>query len=475
MYMGIPYALVDRENPFGPAHPNPQFSGIFEAIDDTAVCPQRNEFNNELAGTLDCLHVNVYVPDTITDKKLPVLVWIYGGAFTIGFAGRYVYGPKFLVRHDVILVTLNYRVGPYGFMCTGTERVPGNQGIKDQLLALEWVRDNIQAFGGDVENINVFGQSAGAMSIEIQLLSTQEKLFKRAILHSGSVARPGIVIQPNKDTPIKLATRLGYNAENLDDALDFLSNEDVLKVINASTSITTLFRPCYENSFLQYPLNYHNDQIRSTDILIGYTDQETLLFHLHSTTEDLQASDIFNETINIFNLNTERYARIMRRFYIGDEEITESVRWEIINYHSDFTFAYPVHRSVNKFLNNGQIVYHFIFSYSGGRNFIKVRQNVTEGGAAHTDDLGYLFDMELFDSNPEGTDKIMVDRMTTMWTNFIKYGDPTPEPSDLLPVRWLPATRETLHCLHIDSDITTSIRPDHDRYALWDLLFKLFE
>ncbi|VVC87374.1 unnamed protein product [Leptidea sinapis] len=169
-----------------------EIHGIFEAIDDTAVCPQRNEFNNELAGILDCLHVNVYVPDTITDKNLPVLVWIYGRAFTIGFAGRYVYGPKCLVRHDVILVTLSYRVGPYGFLCPGTERVPGNQGIKDQLLALEWVKVNIQAFGGDVENINVFRQSAGAMSIEIQLLSTQEKLFKRAILHSGFVARPGI-------------------------------------------------------------------------------------------------------------------------------------------------------------------------------------------------------------------------------------------------------------------------------------------
>ncbi|VVD03539.1 unnamed protein product [Leptidea sinapis] len=90
----------------------------------------------------------------------------------MGFAGRYVYGPKFLVRHDVILVTLNYRVGPYGFMCPGTKRVPESQGIKDQLFALEWVRDNIEAFGRDVENINVFGPSAGAMSIEIQLLST---------------------------------------------------------------------------------------------------------------------------------------------------------------------------------------------------------------------------------------------------------------------------------------------------------------
>ncbi|XP_050667231.1 esterase B1-like [Leptidea sinapis] len=125
MYMGIPYAEVDRENPFGTAIPNPKFDGIFLANDDTAICPQVNQFTNTITGSLDCLHVNVYVPNTTA--KLPVFVWIYGGAMVRGFASRFLYGPKFLVRHDVILVTLNYRLGPYGFMCLGTDKVPVTQ------------------------------------------------------------------------------------------------------------------------------------------------------------------------------------------------------------------------------------------------------------------------------------------------------------------------------------------------------------
>lgn len=105
------------------------------------------------------------------------MIHIHGGGFSIGFAGRFAYGPSFLVKHDVILVTLNYRLGPYGFMCLHTPEVPGNQGLKDQLIALRWIRDNIESFGGDANVITVLGGSAGARSIDLHLLSRHEKLF----------------------------------------------------------------------------------------------------------------------------------------------------------------------------------------------------------------------------------------------------------------------------------------------------------
>lgn len=110
---------------------------MFEAYDDSAVCPQVEEFNNTIVGSLDCLNLNVFVPNKASsEKKLPVLVWIPGGGFTIGFGNRYLYGPKYLIRHDVVVVSINYRLGPYGFMCLDTPGVPGNQGLKDQVLLI---------------------------------------------------------------------------------------------------------------------------------------------------------------------------------------------------------------------------------------------------------------------------------------------------------------------------------------------------
>lgn len=162
---------------FQPSTPYQAFGEVFEAYDDSAICPQLEEFNKTIVGSLDCLHLNVYVPNTASSKNnLPVLVWIYGGRFNRGFSGRYLYGPSNLVRHDIILVTLNYRLGPYGFMCLDNPEVLGNQGLKDQQIAIKWVNDNIDAFGGDANKITLFGESAGAASVGMHL-HQEEGLF----------------------------------------------------------------------------------------------------------------------------------------------------------------------------------------------------------------------------------------------------------------------------------------------------------
>ncbi|CAB3241219.1 unnamed protein product [Arctia plantaginis] len=119
MFLGIPFAKVDVNNPFGPSTPYPEFESTFEAYDDSIACPQLEEFNNTLIGSLDCLNLNIFVPSSATSNNLqPVLVWIHGGAFQIGFNNRYLYGPNFLVKHDIILVTINYRLGPYDQITT---------------------------------------------------------------------------------------------------------------------------------------------------------------------------------------------------------------------------------------------------------------------------------------------------------------------------------------------------------------------
>ncbi|KAI8440016.1 hypothetical protein MSG28_001450 [Choristoneura fumiferana] len=127
---------------------------IFYAYDNSKVCPQTFKgFSNTASEQedIDCLQLSLYVPSRASSKNpLPVLVWIHGGGFAVGSGNQQ--GPSNLLKHGIIIVTVNYRLGPYGFMCLNNTAVPGNQGLKDQYTALRWVRDNIAAFGGNPYN-----------------------------------------------------------------------------------------------------------------------------------------------------------------------------------------------------------------------------------------------------------------------------------------------------------------------------------
>lgn len=140
-------------------------------------------------GSEDCLYLNIYAPKLSESRKpLPVLVFIHGGAFTIGSSDPERYGPDyFMDTQEVILVTIQYRLGAFGFLASGDRNCKGNFGLKDQQTALYWVRRNIRAFNGDSHRITVMGQSSGAACVQYQMMSPKSnRLFHRAIMSSGS-------------------------------------------------------------------------------------------------------------------------------------------------------------------------------------------------------------------------------------------------------------------------------------------------
>lgn len=384
-------------------------------------------------GSLDCLHLNIYVPKSASSQNLvPVLVWIYGGGFSIGYSGRYLYGPKFLVNNDIILVTINYRLGPYGFMCLNTPEVPGNQGLKDQLLALRWINDNIQSFGGDVNKITIMGESAGGMSVDLHLYSAQETLFRSVIMESGT-ALPGFVTEPKPELSLKLSETLGFVTDDVSQALTFLSSVHPHLIITSASTLDR-FLPCVENHFdnvesfiTDYPVNIEIPKVRNMPILIGFNDDENIVNYANQNSEFYETqSGIFAERLkSSFNFDDDTLSEMeifVRHFYIGDEKITEEMKFVLADMHSDFSFNHPAGRSVAKYIKNrAGNIYHYVFSYNGGRNFMKRRNNVTIGGAAHADEIGYLFDISFWHEQPTLPDQLMVDRMTTMWANFVKY------------------------------------------------------
>ncbi|XP_033228992.1 esterase FE4-like [Belonocnema kinseyi] len=192
-FLSIPYAQPPVGNlRFRNPIPCLAWTGVRIADTDANQCPQHDGIS--VVGNEDCLYLNVYIPKQnlgSTKDLLPVMVWIHGGAFISGNSSSTGYGPDYLLDKDIIFVSLNYRLGVLGFLSTGDLEAPGNFGLKDQVLALKWVQKNIRAFGGNPKRVTLFGQSAGAVSVGLHLLSeTNNGLFHQYIIQSGSVLVP---------------------------------------------------------------------------------------------------------------------------------------------------------------------------------------------------------------------------------------------------------------------------------------------
>ncbi|MFI5317866.1 MAG: carboxylesterase/lipase family protein [Myxococcota bacterium] len=200
IFRGIPFAAppVGARRWRAPEPPE-SWSGVRAAAEFSTCAPQNlialdllEAFKIREAQSEDCLYLNVWTP-AADGARRPVLVWIHGGAFAIGSGAQSIYdGAPLAKRGDVVVVTINYRLGPFGFLrlseLTGG-RIPstGNEGILDQVAALAWVRENIAAFGGDPENVTIFGESAGGMSVGTLLgLPKARGLFQKAIPQSGA-------------------------------------------------------------------------------------------------------------------------------------------------------------------------------------------------------------------------------------------------------------------------------------------------
>ncbi|XP_022127103.2 juvenile hormone esterase [Pieris rapae] len=479
MFLGIPYARVDPDNPFGAAKPVPKFTGIFEANNGTTICPQREEDSNEIRGTLDCLVLHIYVPE-IAKNKLPVLVFIHGGFHDFGEGGPETYGPKYLVRHGIIVVSINYRLGPYGFMCLDIPEVSGNQGFKDQTMALRWIRENIELFGGDSNKITLYGQSSGAVSVEFHLLSENEKLYNQAIVQSGGTYVSKTTKSTNNTLPLLLASDLGFKTYDVHKALAYLKGIEVERVIESATKFKIQSSACIEKKFNGVEGFLYVDPItiktlpktKNLPLLVGITNAERLLIVFKRLTKNPLGYDPFRDLESYVPQHKMSQAYdIVRRFYIGDAPISTEVLQELIDFDSDFKYAYPSEQSVIRFLKSGAKLYHFMFSYSGGRNQLKVRDNITIGGAAHSDDVGYIFKTKRLRGKGSDVDFLVLDRMTKMWANFVKYGNPTPEITELLPIAWPVATTQQLNYLNIDQELSLGMRPFHNRFAFWDLFY----
>ena len=236
-FTNLPYALPPvgdlRFQPARPAPPHPNVT--HDASLDTVMCPQLDGESSK--GVEDCLVLHIYTPEMLDqpDQDLPVMVFVHGGSFTSGSGGGN--GPWLLVERDVIVVLINYRLGVLGGLTTGTDEAPGNLGIRDIILALNWVKDNIKDYGGNPDKITLFGESAGSMAISAVLASPalEEGLLAGAILQSGTMVRAMEIAGERESYPDyakMVGEGLGCNPDSLLECLKAASVEDLLQWTN---------------------------------------------------------------------------------------------------------------------------------------------------------------------------------------------------------------------------------------------------
>lgn len=390
--------------------------------------------------------MNIYTPIRTSPQEqlLPVMVYIHGGGFRDGSGSPFLYGPGYLLEHEVILVTFNYRLEIVGFLCLGIEEAPGNVGLKDQVQALKWVRENIKAFGGDPDSITLIGESAGSASVFYHLLSPMSRgLFHKAIMQSGSAMSPWSFQFEPLATASALARQLGFQSEDPHELYRIFMNTSATKLLSTRVPRAVgdivlsenIFVPCVERElsnedhFLaDYPYNLLlQGRYTKVPIIVGYNNAEGYMFAGKENKTTIANMNFFNSLPRDLSFPSEEeknaVAARFEKLYMGDKKISKETLVTFAKYEGDSTITYPVIATVDLLLrNSSNQVYTYRFSHDGWMNIVKQLYGFWKApGATHADELFYIFKLKanLVQSFIEMD---MIRRMTTMWTNFAKFG-----------------------------------------------------
>ncbi|KAL3286183.1 hypothetical protein HHI36_000694 [Cryptolaemus montrouzieri] len=509
------------------------WSGEFDATKEGPECPSAHLLFLTYIGKEDnCLNLSVYtkeLPEPDAPPK-PVMVWIHGGGFIQGSNKTEFYSPDYLMTEDVIQVIINYRLGIFGFLCLEDENleVPGNAGLKDQVHALKWVRDNIASFGGDPNNVTIYGESAGSASVHYLILSPSAKgLFHKAILQSGCTLN---VWACGQRGTADITKRLGIKETEEKMILEQLQKTCPKKLVSAQMKAPELMvaahkriygpvveKPSEEAFLTEDPITIlKSGNYNKVPMIIGLNTNEGLLYEIAKKTRNIKGPlDLELEIPHELGISpkTEAAAAIadkIKKFYKLQEGSNDDKTKATYILKSDHHFNHGVHRCIIYHLeSNTNPMYYYLFSFDGDFNyfkkfatskalviyfichyfmssfdkesirnmFIRVANSIgfrKLDGVCHADDIGYLF-RSFFSKkvDPESREAKMVKQFVTLWTNFAKYGNPTPENKENeLGVRWQPLEKQKHHCLNIGDELKMESNPFEENNKFWDEIYK---
>ncbi|CAH0713057.1 unnamed protein product, partial [Brenthis ino] len=485
-YLGIPYASYKR---FQAPMPDPTWNGVLEATEEHIRCPQRFT-PTFILGNEDCLTLNIYTPVQKSEQLYPVMVFIHGGGFRDGSSSPFLYGPEYLVRHGVILVTINYRLEILGFLCLGIKEAPGNVGLKDQVESLRWVKRNIKAFGGEPNKITIFGESAGAASVLYHVVSPMSKgLFQKAIMQSGSAISPwSLQFDPLK-TATKLAKQMGHDLEDPYKLYELFRKQSFVNLLKTRVPrhkgdvilSENIFVPCIERKlpdaeqFLTED-PYHllsKGQFNKVPVIMGYNSAEGYMFvgkENETTIKNFNYYDALPRDLEFPSEKEKRdTAEKLKKLYNANNA---DVITTLSKYEGDSCIVYPVIRTVELLDQNmDKPVYVYKFAYDGWLNLLKFSYGFFKyPGATHADDLFYIFKAKL--TLPQTFYEMgIINTVTKMWTDFAKYGDP--QKSERLR-KWYPLAKNNHQLLVIDKVLSSQSIWEDQTLLFWNKTYSKY-
>ena len=469
-FLGIPYAEPPTSSRrFRKPVPKAAFKSAFTAYQYGNACLQfraGQESYHDITFSEDCLNLNIFAPgyQLSNGERFPVMVYIHGGGFiegfSVGYEGRYL-----SLSGDVIVVTINYRLNVFGFLSTGDATAAGNYGLWDQQLAIKWVHDNIQAFGGDTNRVTIFGESAGAGSVIFQTIYPGNAgLFQRAVAQSGSFAGPWAFNKRSDARNFTNQFTMALNCSKLDsptafNCLQSKSASEIKRVMDGPLGKLGLYicTPVIGNEFLfsdpttfltqNYPSKQVKDMFLGVDLIMGVNSKEGFV-------DFGRMNETFNANFSKADIDTKLIPNSVNEFPYNNKDFPKSVTtaaifeytdWNNLNDFgkqvdrladliSDYWFTVGAALTAKRHTESPtKHTYVYKLSTAPPQHLVPVFKGLDGPTVAdHADDLIFLLGPWFTDGVKmpyDGSTKPAIDEiinvgkaMVTMWTNFAKSG-----------------------------------------------------
>ncbi|PKK25733.1 fatty acyl-CoA hydrolase precursor, medium chain, transcript variant X1 [Columba livia] len=449
VFLGLPFA----KPPVGPlrfSEPQPPepWKGVRDATSYPPMCLQDKATGDWFSDIItnrkekvhlqmaeDCLYLNVYTPVATEKQELPVFVWIHGGGLFFG-AGSSYDGSALAAFDNVVVITIQYRLGILGYFSTGDKHAPGNWGHLDQVAALQWIQENIRYFGGDPGSVTIAGESAGGISVSALVLSPLAKgLFHKAISESGTASRLLFTDQPEEEAKrVAAASDCEKNSSAaIVECLREKTEEEIVQIAQKLASLYT--KTCADGVFLpKSPQQLLSEkQIHPVPYIIGINNYEfgwllPKLMQVSAYADGLD-EDVARQLLqgllatSIKGVTSEVVDRVYNE-YIGNAANRIQVRDGFLDAVADAWFVFPSIEVARYHRDAGNPVYFYEFQHRPSSATGVVPEFVK---ADHTDEIAFVFGKPFLAGNATEEENKLSRSVMRYWTNFARNGNPNGE------------------------------------------------